>query len=424
MAKIGFALLCLGMGIVMGDCGVDFQVASPPPLRPIPLALPTPPNQDEGGIGALVTQVLGHLEIPYLSPDGAGIKAGLLPGDWIIAVDGHEVHDVPETTRLVRGKIGTTVQLSIQRGNNPVRIFNIVRAEWTKSLPPGQPLLGRNIEPRGVDPAALAKVALPENPNREQVRDYIKGVFLASADQNQVCSTDPQVAMLEKIGSDNIDLLVDAKVDGLHLCAFYKTEAIVNLARDQDRDLILGHLTENPRLIQCVIKKGWQDAAKPILLTELRKHPGNFDRDWFNAIVDFKDPSTYTDLLSTYVGLWNMYAGFQKLKTLPDFDLKSAADAGWECQKKRPPPGLREDWNDYGMAAVGAAYGHHDALDYLFKVLAAHVEPPSGYQMPDVRSAIRDCVASTDLGEDWPAWYAKNGDQLSYDKNLQKFVLR
>jgi hypothetical protein len=44
--------------------------------------------------------------------------------------------------------------------------------------------------------------------------------------------------------------------------------------------------------------------------------------------------------------------------------------------------------------------------------------------MPDVRSAIRDCVASTDLGEDWPAWYAKNGDQLSYDKNLQKFVLR
>jgi hypothetical protein len=110
-----------------------------------------------------------------------------------------------------------------------------------------------------------------------------------------------------------------------------------------------------------VIKKGWQEAAKPILLAAIQKPPVSFDSDWFNVIVDFKDP---------------------------------------------------------------AAYGHHDALDYLFKVLAAHADPIPGLGMPETRTAIRDCLASTDLGDDWAAWYAKNGDRLVYDVNLRKFVVK
>lgn len=50
-------------------------------------------------------------------PGLGGAKAGLLPGDVIIAIDGEDVRDLsPDEVRdRLRGVVGTTVRLTVER---------------------------------------------------------------------------------------------------------------------------------------------------------------------------------------------------------------------------------------------------------------------------------------------------------------------
>ncbi|MCS7088352.1 MAG: S41 family peptidase [Thermoflexales bacterium] len=84
------------------------------------------------GIGATLKQTPGgSIQIVRTLPGTPAEKAGLLPGDIIEAVDGQSVLglNTTEVAAMVRGPKGTTVRLTIRRGDNP-RPFevSIVRA--------------------------------------------------------------------------------------------------------------------------------------------------------------------------------------------------------------------------------------------------------------------------------------------------------
>jgi carboxyl-terminal processing protease len=86
------------------------------------------------GIGAYVDGVEGvGLRIVSPFPGSPAEKAGLLPGDLIVAVDGTDVTSLSETEAvgLVRGPSGTPVTLSIQRtaddGGTEARDYTVVR---------------------------------------------------------------------------------------------------------------------------------------------------------------------------------------------------------------------------------------------------------------------------------------------------------
>jgi carboxyl-terminal processing protease len=84
------------------------------------------------GIGAYVNTAGDYLKIISPIPGSNAEKAGVLPGDLIIAIDGKDMTGVkPEDARqLVLGPAGTTVTLTIQRENvdAPLEI-KVVRAE-------------------------------------------------------------------------------------------------------------------------------------------------------------------------------------------------------------------------------------------------------------------------------------------------------
>jgi len=95
-------------------------------------------NEDQSGqfegIGAYVEGVAGvGLRIVSPFPGSPAEKAGLLPGDMIVAVDGADVTGLNETEAvgLVRGPAGTTVNLSIVRvaddGSSEPLEFAVVR---------------------------------------------------------------------------------------------------------------------------------------------------------------------------------------------------------------------------------------------------------------------------------------------------------
>ena len=79
-----------------------------------------------GSIGARLSRdnETGALYVRDLFPGLAGERAGVLPGDEIIMIDGHYVRDVdaPRIREMLRGQVGTAVRLTIVRGELVVRL--------------------------------------------------------------------------------------------------------------------------------------------------------------------------------------------------------------------------------------------------------------------------------------------------------------
>ncbi len=80
------------------------------------------------GIGIMLKEKMKKLVITFVLPDGPSQEVGLKRGDIIIAIDGKEIDgmDLEETVKLIKGKEGTTVDLTINR-QNKILIFQLIR---------------------------------------------------------------------------------------------------------------------------------------------------------------------------------------------------------------------------------------------------------------------------------------------------------
>jgi carboxyl-terminal processing protease len=80
------------------------------------------------GVGLLMTQYGDDIVVQYPFPDGPADRAGVLPGDRIVAVDGHLLADEPRARRndtaqrLVRGEAGTEVRLRLLRDDGTIEL--------------------------------------------------------------------------------------------------------------------------------------------------------------------------------------------------------------------------------------------------------------------------------------------------------------
>lgn len=85
---------------------------------------------DYGGVGLEVVDQDGRITVVAPIPGTPAAKAGLLPGDWIVEVDGESVDgwSTARTVPLLRGKPGTPVTMGVRRwGVEPVLSFDVVR---------------------------------------------------------------------------------------------------------------------------------------------------------------------------------------------------------------------------------------------------------------------------------------------------------
>jgi carboxyl-terminal processing protease len=97
------------------------------------------------GIGAYVDTTADYLTITSPIPDSPADKAGLRPGDKIIAIDGEDMTgiDAELARRKVLGPAGTTVVLTVLReGENQPIDFSIVRDRITIASATGEMLEG------------------------------------------------------------------------------------------------------------------------------------------------------------------------------------------------------------------------------------------------------------------------------------------
>jgi carboxyl-terminal processing protease len=97
------------------------------------------------GIGAYVDTTTEYLTITSPMPGSPAERAGLLPGDQVVAIDGDDMTGIDaELARLrVIGPAGTTVHLTVFReGEKDLLEFDIVRAKITTASATGEMLEG------------------------------------------------------------------------------------------------------------------------------------------------------------------------------------------------------------------------------------------------------------------------------------------
>jgi len=265
---------------------------------------------------------------------------------------------------------------------------------------------------RGPDRDALRKIKLPENATKEQVRDYVGRVLNLSERQNVFSSDDPQTRILARVGPQHLDVLVDAlgfRMNG----DMYVTGAIGVLAREEHKELILDALPYTHALAEVVLKQGWEQDARAILLEELRRGPRYLPAEWLQAIVRLKEPETYDDLVKFFVWGANRAQTYRTILYLPGIDLDKAAADAWEAAK------MEGAWEARSMAPIAIAHGCVDALESAVAGLG-HEEPWGD----ELRRALWRHTDARGTNDEVRRWFRENRDNLVWDAEARKFRVR
>jgi|GEM_PF-2813026 len=89
------------------------------------------------GIGIEIGKDKGFIKIISPIDDTPGQKAGLKSGDYIVKIDGQNLYDRStfDVLKMLRGESGTTINLTIVRGDNPKPIEFAIKRDIIKVTP-------------------------------------------------------------------------------------------------------------------------------------------------------------------------------------------------------------------------------------------------------------------------------------------------
>jgi hypothetical protein len=259
----------------------------------------------------------------------------------------------------------------------------------------------------------LSKISLPNSATKQQVRDYINAIALASRNQLGYPITDPQVAMLVEVGHNNIDELVLA-MRGSDYSQMYLVAAIKTLAKNEDKEKLILALIERPGLVVVITEKGWASDAQSVLIKKLHENLGYLPYEWIAAVASLQNPSTYNDLLNYFMNGSNRRLTFKYISRLPGIDLTQATPIAWEKSRND-----KYEMADLTEAALST--GYLPALDFVFETLDNNNNmQPSQYS---ARALIFQFTSIQGSNEELKKWYATNRTSLSFNAGLKRFVV-
>jgi hypothetical protein len=266
----------------------------------------------------------------------------------------------------------------------------------------------------GPNRVALAKITLPDKPTREQVTAYVNQVLQASNEQRMLSTTDPQVAMLAKVGSEHLDVLLQVEPGSGDL---YVNGAVERIATDAQKADVIAALPHHKQLVSVVIHRGWQRDAKATLIAGLKSGERYLPTEWVQAVADLQDPETFPALRRYLISGANAWWTYNAVAGLPGIDLDEWVDKAWAA--RRTEHGPYSDGETF--AAAAAAHGHADALGRLFAKLSTTVNQDK-WQHDEARRNVLALVDATGTDAELVQWYRQNRDRLSWDHNLRKYV--
>ena len=259
----------------------------------------------------------------------------------------------------------------------------------------------------------LNEISLPDNPTKDQITEYIRKIEAVSATQTSYSDADPQIFMLERVGNKNLELLLKENLDSS--ANFYAIIAVINLAEEKDKELILKYLPFKKELVKVVIKKGWEKDARIILYDELRQIPEYLPAEWIQAIANLQEECIYEDLKQYMIFSSNKARTYEAIRRLPGIDLDDAVKQAWENAKQ-------DEWSRNSFAPIALAYGQNDALEMVVESLDSSPNDYNVIRYP--RKYILQYTYASGSNRDLQDWYNKNKDRLYFDKEKKKYIVK
>jgi len=262
------------------------------------------------------------------------------------------------------------------------------------------------------DNAALEKITLPANPTKEQVSEYIQKIVNASRDQRSFSSRDLQVAMLERVGKKNLDILLN-----YYDSTLYMQFVLQDMVSESDKEVILNALKEKHSLIGIVLHMGWERDAKDLIIQELKNNRNNLPSEWIEAAASFNEPKTYPDLIEIFIHSRNPSIIYKAIRKTPGIELKEAVSKMWD--KKRLS---NFSWEKDDAAIVAVEWGHLDALTYLINRLK---QPQLNQHISEeIKNAVWQTTGQSGSAEELAKWMKENSDKLTFDDKTGKYVMK
>jgi len=259
----------------------------------------------------------------------------------------------------------------------------------------------------------LAGITLPPDPTKDQVRDYVRQILQVSKPLSDPSSLDPQVAMLEKVGSEHLDVLIELKRKA-GKPAIYLDAAILPLVREEDKALILGALRANPEFARIVLRHRWKADAREILLDESRLTV-NSPAVWMRAVASLREPETFDALKDYFIrvksGRRELYPA---LKKIPGFDLQTALAEAWKRAHYETTNELAD------LLIPLAESGNPEALEVAAELLADSGDYAKYY----AREALKNHTAAEGTDDEMIAWYLANREKLIFNPETKRFFVQ
>lgn len=283
-----------------------------------------------------------------------------------------------------------------------------------RPVPDAEPWLPKGFQKHGPDLEALGKIALPANFTKDQAREYVRKILAASHDQNYIGPDDPQVAMLGRVGPDNLDVLIDGLQDR-GLGSWYVEQAIHNLVRPESKAQILAALDRYPALAQIVIEQGWEADARDILINKLKTETGQLEPEWMQAAVNLHSPEAYDALKQYLIQGEDRTSAFAVLFTLHDAgDLGPTVAKAWEAAKS--------GYGRKSMAQIAFMYGHVDALGDVIGQLSDPTNDAEDTRA--IRFFLNKYIPGHADDADLAGWFAKNEANIVWDPEANVYRVK
>lgn len=273
---------------------------------------------------------------------------------------------------------------------------------------------------RGVNIEKLADITLPDHPSPEEVKTYIQEIMSASEGQRGVSRRDPQIALYAEVGSENLPLLIESLShgSGRGMNGFHIRYAIMDLADEQHKPLILDSLPKSHSLVEVVLEKGWEKDARDILLAEFRTEQ-QLPTKWIEATALLNDPESYPLLREYFIKGDRRSSTYNAIRNLPIEDMPGAVANAWKESR------YEHEYEQQRMAMIALEFGHIDALELLVDALISPSDSTSSsFMKKQMRFAVLKATGFIGSNEELAKWLATNKERLQFDMETKKFVIK
>ncbi|OGV56616.1 MAG: hypothetical protein A2X49_08500 [Lentisphaerae bacterium GWF2_52_8] len=270
----------------------------------------------------------------------------------------------------------------------------------------------------GKEQETLDTIVLPENPSEEQVREYIHKILECKIGKPCNSLRPFHAEKLKLVGAKNLKILLDAYLETNNIYLYF---AILDLAREEDKDLIISNLDKNSNLIDIVLESSWEKDAAGVLTAKLEQDKDSklIDLRLIQALANLEDPKTYPVLKQYFLKGSNKVLTYRAIARLPGMNLSpEEIEEAWQdaCAGD-------QTWNAYDSFAIGyeaARLGSKPALVHTAEFILKQPEKYKNYSDDVPLKQVLSLCSYDGEEKDFGTWFAENKDKIELKPVLEK----